>query len=46
MILSDGAIGQMMEKVQIGDQQSRWTEEYIRTNHPWSTLGQDARQAT
>lgn len=39
MILSDGAIGQMMEKVQIGDQQSRWTEEYIRTNHPWSTLG-------
>lgn len=39
MILSDGAIGQMMEKVQIGDQQSRWTEEYIRANYPWSTLG-------
>lgn len=39
MILSDGAIGQMMEKVEIGDQQSRWTEAYIRTNYPWSTLG-------
>lgn len=39
MILSDGVIGQMMEKVQIGEQHKRWTEEYIRTNHPWSTLG-------
>jgi len=39
MILSDGVIGQMMEKVQIGDQQKRWTEDYIRTNYPWSTLG-------
>jgi len=39
MILSDGVIGQMMEKVQIGNQQKRWTEEYIRANYPWSTLG-------
>ena len=39
MILSDGAIGQMMEKVEIGDQQSRWTEAFIRANYPWSTLG-------
>ena len=39
MILSDGAIGQMMEKVEIGDQQSRWSEAYIRANYPWSTLG-------
>jgi 2-oxoglutarate ferredoxin oxidoreductase subunit alpha len=30
MILSDGVIGQMMEKVEIGNQQKRWTEEYIR----------------
>jgi len=39
MILSDGVIGQMMEKVQIGNQQKRWTENYIRANYPWSTLG-------
>jgi 2-oxoglutarate ferredoxin oxidoreductase subunit alpha len=39
MILSDGVIGQMMEKVQIGDQRKRWTEKQIRTNCPWSTLG-------
>ena len=39
MILSDGVIGQMMEKVQIGNQQKRWTEDYIRANYPWSTLG-------
>jgi 2-oxoglutarate ferredoxin oxidoreductase subunit alpha len=39
MILSDGVIGQMMEKVQIGDQKKRWTEKHIRDNYPWSTLG-------
>ena len=39
MILSDGVIGQMMEKVQIGTQHKRWTEDYIRANTPWSTMG-------
>jgi 2-oxoglutarate ferredoxin oxidoreductase subunit alpha len=39
MILSDGVIGQMMEKVQIGNQHKRWTEDYIRSNYPWATLG-------
>jgi 2-oxoglutarate ferredoxin oxidoreductase subunit alpha len=39
MILSDGVIGQMMEKVEIGDQKKRWSEAYIREHHPWSTLG-------
>ncbi len=39
MILSDGVIGQMMEKVEIGDQEPRWSDAYIREHHPWSTLG-------
>lgn len=39
MILSDGAIGQMMEKVVFPDQAPRWTEEEIRKNTPWATVG-------
>jgi len=39
MILSDGAIGQMMEKVVFPEQQPRWTEEEIRENTPWATVG-------
>lgn len=39
MVQSDGAIGQMMEKVQIGDQKSRLTEEEIIMNCPWATTG-------
>ncbi|MGM0551348.1 MAG: 3-methyl-2-oxobutanoate dehydrogenase subunit VorB [Bacteroidota bacterium] len=39
MILSDGAIGQMMEKVEIGEQKPRMTEDEIRQKYPWATLG-------
>jgi len=39
MILSDGAIGQMMEKVEVGEQKTRMTEDEIRQKYPWATLG-------
>lgn len=39
MILSDGVIGQMMEKVELGEYKPRWTNEYIEENYPWATLG-------
>ena len=39
MVQSDGAIGQMMEKVEIGDQKPRLTEEEIIKNCPWATTG-------
>jgi len=39
MILSDGAIGQMMEKVELDVQKPRLTIEEIRKNTPWATTG-------
>lgn len=39
LVLSDGAIGQMMEKVVVGKQIPRWTDEEIRELHPWATTG-------
>jgi len=40
MILSDGAIGQMMEKVQLGEQKARWTDKEIeKISGDWATLG-------
>ncbi len=39
MILSDGVIGQMMEKVVLPEQQVRRTEEEVRKEQPWATLG-------
>ncbi len=39
LILSDGAIGQMMEKVEISDQKPRWTNEEIIKMSPWATTG-------
>lgn len=39
MILSDGVIGQMMEKVELKDQKARWTQEEIIKNTPWATTG-------
>ncbi len=39
MLLADGVIGQMMEKVVLPPYQSRMTEEEIRANYPWATLG-------
>jgi 2-oxoglutarate/2-oxoacid ferredoxin oxidoreductase subunit alpha len=42
LILSDGAIGQMMEKVLLDFQKPRFTEEEIRKNTPWATIGKTA----
>jgi len=39
MILSDGAIGQMMEKVELDEQRPRFTEAEIIANTPWATTG-------
>jgi len=39
MILSDGAIGQVMEKVVLPAQRPRWTEQEIRSISPWATVG-------
>jgi 2-oxoglutarate ferredoxin oxidoreductase subunit alpha len=43
MVLSDGLIGQMMEKVQLPDYQPRLTNEQIREKYPWATLGKKGR---
>lgn len=42
MVLADGIIGQMMEKVQLPPFQPRRTEEEIRKECPWATLGKPA----
>ena len=39
MILTDGVIGQMMEKVKLPEYQRRRTEDEIREQCPWATLG-------
>jgi 2-oxoglutarate ferredoxin oxidoreductase subunit alpha len=39
MILSDGVIGQMMEKIKLTDHIPRWTDEEIAKNSPWATIG-------
>lgn len=39
MILTDGIIGQMMEKVVLPAQQKRLTDEEIEAQTPWATLG-------
>lgn len=39
LVLSDGAIGQMMEKVELKPQVARWTEAEIIKNTPWATTG-------
>ncbi len=39
MILTDGVIGQMMEKVRLPEQRRRRTEQEIREQCPWATLG-------
>lgn len=45
MILSDGVIGQMMEKVRLPEQRSRRTEQEIREQCPWATLGRTPDRA-
>lgn len=39
MILTDGVIGQMMEKVKLPEFKRRRTEQEIREQCPWATLG-------
>ena len=39
LILSDGVIGQMMEKVVLKNHHKRLTNEEIATKYPWATLG-------
>jgi 2-oxoglutarate ferredoxin oxidoreductase subunit alpha len=39
MILSDGVIGQMMEKVELFEQRTRWTQEEVIKNAPWACTG-------
>lgn len=39
MILSDGVIGQMMEKVELKDSVARWTDEEVKKISPWATTG-------
>jgi len=44
MILTDGIIGQVMERVEIDDYKPRWTDEYIKKNFPWATTGKNPNQ--
>ncbi len=44
LILSDGAIGQMMEKVEIGEQKVRLTDAQVKERCPWATTGKDANR--
>ena len=44
LILSDGAIGQMMEKVEIGEQKTRLTDAQVKERCPWATTGKDANR--
>lgn len=44
MVLADGVIGQMMEKVILPPYQPRLTEAEIREKYPWSTLGKPANR--
>ena len=40
LILTDGVIGQMMEKVELGPEKKRWTdEEIIKLHGDWATTG-------
>jgi 2-oxoglutarate ferredoxin oxidoreductase subunit alpha len=44
LILSDGVIGQMMEKVELKPFVPRWTEEEVIANNPWATTGKTANR--
>jgi 2-oxoglutarate ferredoxin oxidoreductase subunit alpha len=44
MVLSDGAIGQMMEKVEVDEQLPRIPQEELREKYPWATLGRKKGQ--
>ncbi len=42
VVLADGVIGQMMEKVEIHPPKPRMTDEEIRSKAPWATIGKPA----
>jgi len=44
MILSDGLIGQMMEKVYMPEFTGRWTDDEIKKISPWATVGKPANR--
>ncbi|MDR1793314.1 MAG: 3-methyl-2-oxobutanoate dehydrogenase subunit VorB [Bacteroidales bacterium] len=44
MLLADGVIGQVMEKVEVDDYKPRWTDEYIKKSFPWATTGKNPNQ--
>jgi len=45
MILADGVIGQMMEKVELIDQRSRWSDSQIaEISGNWNTIGKPANR--
>lgn len=44
MILSDGVIGQMMEKVELPEPIPRQTDEEVIKNCPWATTGKAGRE--
>lgn len=45
MILTDGVIGQMMEKVVLGEATPRWTDEYIKEHYGhWALTGKKDRR--
>lgn len=43
MILADGIVGQMMEKVVLPEQRPRRTDEEVRQQCPWAACGRDDR---
>ncbi len=46
MILADGVIGQMMEKVELMDQQPRWTDKQLKEiTGSWATQGKTKERA-
>lgn len=44
MILADGIIGQMMEKVELNPYKPRWTNEEIAKISPWAATGKKAER--
>lgn len=44
IMLSDGVIGQMMEKVELRPQKPRLTNEEIAERYPWATIGARGRK--
>lgn len=44
MILADGVVGQMMEKVVLPPQRPRRTDEQVREQCPWATTGKHGRK--